>query len=249
MARDGKYIYCILDGNDGRHFGPIGIGQRGDLVTTIGYNDISAAISNSPLDQFVINRENLTAHELVIEEVMKCHTVLPVRFCTIADNAEEVRGFLRKRYSEFRGLLKDLDNKVEMGLKARWTDMKAVFSAIAQDDALVREMKARPRNPDTDEEVYKLGLGKAVQEALRRKKQDEAARIVRGLARAVLDCRQNETVGDDMFLNAAFLIDRTREKQFDFLLESMAEPYADRADFTCIGPAPPFNFINIKMKL
>jgi hypothetical protein len=249
MVREGKYIYCILDGNDGRHFGPIGIGQRGDLVTTIGYNDISAAISNAPLDQFVINRENLTAHELVIETVMQCHTVLPVRFCTIADNAEEIRGFLRKRYTEFRGLLKDLDNKVEIGLKARWTDMKAIFSAIAREDARVREMKARPRSADTDDEAYKLALGKAVQEALREKKQGEADRIVRGLARAVLDCRQNEPVGDDMFLNAAFLIDRTREKQFDFLLEDVSEPYGDLVDFTCVGPAPPFNFVNIAMNV
>jgi len=249
MAREGKYIYCILGANEGRNFGPIGIGQRGDVVTTIGYNDISAAISNSPLDQYVINRENLTAHERVIEEIMKDHTVLPVRFCTIADNAEEVRGLLRKRRPEFRGLLRDLDNKVEMGLKARWTEMKPVFAEIAEKDSIVREMKAQVQAGKKDDEADKVALGKAVKDALERRKKAEAGKVVGVLRRAAVDYRENETVGDDMFLNAVFLVDRTRERQFDFLVEDLTKQYSGQADFTYVGPAPPFNFVNIVMKL
>ena len=52
-----------------------------------------------------------------------------------------------------------------------------------------------------------------------------------------------------MFLNAVFLIDRTREKQFDFLVEDLADEYKDKADFKLVGPAPPFNFVSIEMKL
>jgi len=120
MPGEGKYVYCIIESNEGRNFGPIGIGERGDIVSTIGYNDISAVISSSPMTKYVINRENMMAHERVIEVVMKDYTVLPVRFCTIASSAEEVRTLLRRRYSEFKGLLRDMDNKVEMGLKAIW---------------------------------------------------------------------------------------------------------------------------------
>jgi hypothetical protein len=249
MAREGKYIYCIIGTNKGHHFGPIGIGQRGDVVTTIGFNDISVAISNSPVDRYVINRENLTAHERVIEEIMKDHTVLPVRFCTIADNAEEVRGFLRKRYSEFQSLLRDLDNKVEMGLKIRWTDMKPVFADIAEKDPTVRELETCCRAAEKPREEDKIALGKAVKESLDRRKRAEAGKVVGRLGRMAMDVRENETVGDAMFLNAAFLIDRSREKQFDFLVEDLVEQYGDQADFTYVGPAPPFNFVNIEMKL
>jgi len=124
MAKEGKYIYCIIGGNEGRNFGPIGIGKRGDIVSTIGLNDISAVISSSVVTKYVINPENLTAHEKVIEEVMKDYTVLPLRFCTIANSAEEIRTFLRRRYGEFKGMLRDMDNKVELGLKGRWTNMQ-----------------------------------------------------------------------------------------------------------------------------
>ncbi len=90
MSQEGKYLYCIIGANEGRNFGPIGIGNRDDVVSTIGYRDLSGVISNSPMAKYVISRENLMAHEKVIEKVMQDYTVLPVRFCTIATSAEEI---------------------------------------------------------------------------------------------------------------------------------------------------------------
>ncbi len=34
MQKDGKYIYCIIASNYDCNFGYIGVGGRGDLVTT-----------------------------------------------------------------------------------------------------------------------------------------------------------------------------------------------------------------------
>ena len=250
MAKEGKYIYCIINGNEGRNFGPMGIGKRDDIVSTIGFQDISAVISSSPVTQYVIDPENLTAHEKVIEEVMKDYTVLPVRFCTIANSAEEVRTFLRRQYGEFKGMLHDMDNKVEMGLKGRWTHMEKIFEDIAQNDPDVKKIKARIADLEgAADNDAKVALGKAVKEALEEKKARKGEKIIRQFKRLVLDTRQNDLVVDDMFLNAVFLIDRTREKQFDFLVEDLAEEYQKEADFRLVGPAPPFNFVSIEMKL
>ena len=250
MAKEGKYIYCIINGNEGRNFGPIGIGKRADIVSTIGYKDISAVISSSPITRYVIDPENLMAHEKVIEEVMKDYTVLPVRFCTIANSAEEVRTFLRRQYVEFKGMLHDLDNKVEMGLKARWTHMERIFKEISLHSPDVKAFRKRMEEPggeaSSDE---KIALGKAVKAALDKKKERTAEKILRQFKRLTLDTRRNDVIGDDMFLNVVFLIDRTREKQFDFLVEDLADEYDGEADFKLVGPAPPYNFVNIEMQL
>ncbi|HKI48979.1 MAG TPA: GvpL/GvpF family gas vesicle protein [Desulfobacteria bacterium] len=250
MPKEGKYIYCIINGNEGRNFGPVGIGKRGDVVSTIGFQDISAVISSSPITQYVIDPENLTAHEKVIETVMKDYTVLPVRFCTIANSAEEVRTFLRRQYGEFKGMLHDFDNKVEMGLKARWTRMDSVFEKIGQNNPEVKELRksiaGRGSDVNNDE---KVSLGKVVKGALEEQKKATAEKILHRFKRLTLDTRENDLVVDDMFLNAVFLIDRTREKQFDFLVEDLAEEYQSEADFKLVGPAPPFNFVSIEMKL
>jgi hypothetical protein len=250
MAKEGKYVYCIINANEGRNFGPIGIGKRGDFVSTIGFQDISAVISSSPVTQYVIDPENLTAHEKVIETVMKDYTVLPVRFCAIANNAEEVRTFLRRQYGEFKGLLRDLDNKVEMGLKGHWTHMERIFEEIGQTDPGVKKIKnsitEHGGEPGDDE---KIALGKAVKAALDEKKERTTEKILRQFKRLTIESRPNDVVGDDMFLNAVFLVDRTREKQIDFLVEDLADEYENDADFKLVGPAPPFNFVSIEMKL
>ena len=130
MEQEGKYIYCIIGTEQDRDFGPIGIGSRGDKVNTIGADDLAMVISSHPLMKLVVNRENLLAHEKVIEEVMKEYTVLPVRFCTIASSADEIRGLLFKRYREFKNLLRDMDHKVELGVKGLWKDMDGISKEI-----------------------------------------------------------------------------------------------------------------------
>ena len=249
MAKEGKYVYCIIESNEGRNFGEIGIGERGDIVSTIGFNNLSAVISSSPMTKYVINRENMTAHEKVIEEVMKDYTVLPVRFCTIAASAEEVRTLLRRRHSEFKGLLRDMDNKVEMGLKALWKDMKKIFSEVPEEDKEVRRLKKKAEGKlgEADNNL-KITLGKAVKEALEAKKGKEAKNILNVFKRTTIDVRSNDVFGDNMFLNAAFLIDRTREKEFDYLVEDLVKEYDDLVKFKYVGPAPPFNFVNIVVK-
>ncbi|MBU4344604.1 MAG: GvpL/GvpF family gas vesicle protein, partial [Proteobacteria bacterium] len=66
--------------------------------------------------------------------------------------------------------------------------------------------------------------------------------------RTYVDVKENNLFGDSMLLNAAFLIDRSREKEFDFLVEDLVKKHEDRMAFKYIGPAPPFNFVNIVVK-
>src|SRR4030042_270299 len=117
LMKEGKYIYCIIETKIERNFGPIGIGGRGDEVSAISYRDLGMVISNSPMTKYVISRENLLALERVVDEVMKEFTVLPVRFCTIASSADEMRNLLDSRYREFKNLLRDMDHKIELGTK------------------------------------------------------------------------------------------------------------------------------------
>lgn len=246
MSGEGKYVYCIIKGNEGRNFGQIGIGERGDIVSTIGYKDISAVISDSPMTKYTINRRNMTDHEKVIEEVMKDYSVLPVRFCTIAAGAEDIRTLLRRRYAEFKGLLKDMDNKVEVGLKALWNDMNRIFQEIVTENKKVRIFKKKV--DAKADNSNKIALGKAVKETLDDKKDKEAKKILSTFKRAAVDIRTNDLLGDRMLLNAAFLIDRSHEKEFDYLVEDVVKEYNDRTTFKYVGPIPPFNFVNIVVK-
>jgi len=244
MAEEGKYLYCIIGTNQARNFGPLGIGGRGDPVTTISYDELSGIISDAPIKKYATTRDNTIAHEKAIEEVMRQgYSVLPVRFGTVADNAQEVRDVLRKRYREFKDLLRDMDNKVELGVKALWLNMEAIFGEILKEREDIKRLRDRTaRHPTQGSMIH---VGEMVQEALEKKKEREAKSIIDALKRMSTDIRLNKPFGDNMFLNAAFLVDRGWEKEFDDKIEELRVKYADRMKLSYIGPAPPFNFVNI----
>jgi len=247
MEKDGKYIYCIVSTKQERNFGPIGVGGRGDEVLTIGYDDLSMVASNHTMTRFVVNRENMLAHEKVIEEVMKeFDSVIPVRFGTIASNADEIRNLLDRRYREFKNLLRDMDHKVELGVKGLWKNMDVIFIEIVGENGEIKGAKERIQSDVGEKNIHdKMEVGRMVKEALQKKKEQEAEKIVDALRRTAFEYKLNKTIGDEMFANAAFLVDKGREKEFDNIMDDLSEKYRDRIKFMYTGPLPVFNFVNI----
>ena len=96
-------------------------------------------MSSVPVSKHIVSKEIMLDHEKVIEAVMKDQTALPVRFYTVALNAEEIRGLLRRRYQEFKKLLRELDNGVELGFKTLWRDMEATFGQTVEENEETRQ--------------------------------------------------------------------------------------------------------------
>lgn len=243
---EGNYIYCIIGTDEAINFGPIGIGNRDDIVSTIGYEGVSCVVSRSPVADYPISRENMLTHQRVIEKVMKDYTVLPVRFSTIAKSPEDIRGLLRKRRAEFIGLLRDMDNKVELGLKVVWKDMGVVFKEIAQSNVDVKRLKEKI-GLSLSNKAYldRVNLGKTVESALKGKKEAEAELVLSSLKDVSFDIRANKVHGDGMVLNAAFLVDRVNAKEFDDRVEELERKRNRDMTLRYVGPVPPFNFVNI----
>jgi hypothetical protein len=118
------------------------------------------------------------------------------------------------------------------------------------DSPAIRELKQKadesleaPANP------MRLELGRTVKEALDHKKERESAQMIASFKKIILDIKLNKLVGDNMVLNAAFLIDRSREKSFDLMIDDLQKKLDDRVLFKYVGPAPLFHFVNLVMKL
>lgn len=246
MEKEGNYIYCIINSNQERNFGPIGVGGRNDEVLTIGYNDISMVISNHPLSKFVVNSENMLAHEKVIEVVMKeFDSVLPVRYGTVASSTDEIRNLIDRRYREFKNSLRYFDHKVELGVKGIWKNMSLIFAEIVNENKEIKKLREKIQNKEKKDESEIKKVGKMVEEALMKKKEKEAERIVDILKKSAIEYKLNNTTGDEMFINSAFLVDKGREKEFDNIMDELSEKYKDKVKFIYTGPMPVFNFVNI----
>jgi len=247
MGEEGKYIYCIIETKQERNFGPIGIGSRGDEILTISYDDLSMVVSHHPMTKLVVSRENLLAHEKVIEQVMKeFDSVLPIRFGAIAASADEIRNLLDRRYREFRNLLKAMDRKVELGVKGVWRNMELIFKEIVEENKEIKRAKEKIENDKSRKSIStKVEVGKMVEQTLKKKKEKEAEKIFKALEDTAVDYKLNKPISDEMFMNASFLVDKGREKEFDNIVDDLSDQYKDRTKFMYAGPLPVFNFVNL----
>jgi len=250
MQRDGKYVYCIIATSYECNFGPVGIGGRGDLVSTIGFQGLSMVVSDHPLSHFVLNPENMIAHQKVIELVMsQFDSVIPVRFGTVAATPDEIRNLLDRRYSELSELLERFENKVEYNLKASWRNMGVIYKEIDKENATLKKLRSKIEKL-TDEEKRKVLIveaGHLIEEALQKKKEFEAEEIAVAFRKTVVAYKHNKTTGEAMFMNTAFLINKGREVEFDNVMADLGERFKERSDFFYTGPLPIFNFIDLRI--
>lgn len=245
MDKGGLYIYCVVGARNERSFRGIGINKSD--VLSVSYEDLSMMVSHHSLARIVISRDNMLAHERVIERVMReFDGVLPIRFGTIAANADEVRDLLHRRHNEFLNLLRYVDHKIELNVKGVWKNMRGIYAEIVRENPVIKEKKEKilqQGNVQNMRDKYEVGM--MVEKALLKKKDEEAHTILGFFRKTAADVKLNKTAGDEMFLNAAFLVDRGREKEFDNLMDEVDRHYHNRVHFKYTGPLPVYNFVNV----
>jgi len=238
--QEGIYIYCITDSSGPKEFKSVGIGGRSDRVYSLCYDGMSAVVSQSPKMRFQALRDNLMPHELVVEEAMQEFTTLPVRFCTVAKTEEEVIEKGLKRFeATLKDMIKNMKGKVELGLRVMWTDMKPIFAEIAETPEIKR-LKSSPQ-PNL------MGIGRRVEELLKIKKEKEAEDLLGKFKKLAVDYKLNSTYGDPWLLNAAFLVEKEKEKDFDEIVNKTHEQHKERINLKYVGPLAPYNFANVEL--
>jgi hypothetical protein len=245
----GKYFYCVIRSPEPRELTTRGIGERGDKVYTVHYKDLAAVVSDSPTAEYDSSRRNMMAHTAVLEEVMAEFTILPVRFGIVAPNEHAIREqMLKRRYNEFDRLLRGMDGRVELGLKTFWYE-DVVLREIVDEQPTVRQLRDGLVGRPTEETYYeRIRLGELVEKAMYQKRDGDAAYLLNRLRPLAYDIRVNKVITERMVLNAAFLVEREREPEFDQTIRRMDAELGQRMLFKYIGSAPPYNFVNIVIR-
>jgi len=242
----GQYLYAIIACREPREFKTRGIGERGDIVHTINYRRLAAAVSNSPIAEYENSRRNMMAHTVVLEEVMTEYDILPVRFGTVATSADAIENhLLAPRYEEFTALLEDMHGRIELGLKAFWHE-GAAFEEVVRENGQIRKLRATLQGRSLEETYYeRIRLGEEVEKAMNLIRARDEEAILSRLKQFSHKTRTYKIISDRMVLNAAFLIDRKNSAAMDEAVKRLDEEFCDRLMFKYVGPVPPYNFVNI----
>jgi len=245
--KEGIYLYCIIRHTGAIDFGPIGIGSRADKVYTINYEDICMVVSKSAVMRYEARRVNLTTHQLVLEEVMKQFSVLPIRFSTISGSYDEIKilNILEKEYDKFSDLLEKMDEKKELGLKVMALE-EPIYKFILEKYDDIRSMKDKLAKLDPEKAHYQLmKIGEMVEKALIRENSNFNDTIMNVLTPLAEEVKVNDKYGERMILNAAFLMKNENEAAFDKAINALDEQFGKLLSFKYVGNLPPYNFVNL----
>jgi Gas vesicle synthesis protein GvpL/GvpF len=245
----GRYVYGIVEAKEQATFGKIGIGGAGELVYLVKYLDIAAVVSKTSVYIFDPTRENALAHEHVIETVMKTYTIIPMSFGTVFRTDDDIREVLKSIYSSLKDVLNQMAGKLEFGLKVNW-DREQIIEELKQDDEEIRQFHQEIiRKHLQSTYLARMQLGRMIDKAMAERSTQYVREIYEALRSVCVASRDNQPIGDKMIMNAAFLVERNREAEFDGVVNRIARRYGKRLKFKYTGPWPPYNFVNIRLKL
>jgi Gas vesicle synthesis protein GvpL/GvpF len=246
---EGRYIYGVIGAGAPDGLGKSNLGGGSEEVYTVGYGEIAAVVSRSPVFIFDPTRDNALAHERVIESVMANHTIIPMSFGTVFRTDQDVREVLRSIYPTLQVVLKQMTGKLEFGLKATWDRDRVIEELKRENDEIHRFHQELMRKHLQSTYFARMQLGRMIDKALGELSSRYVRTIYDGLRSVCVASRDNKPIGDKMILNAAFLIERNREAEFDAAVNRVAHKFSDRLRFKYTGPWPPYNFVNIRLKL
>lgn len=248
-SQEGKYVYAIIECDDSRSFGNIGIGGRGDTIYTVHYGSLAAVVSSAPVIVYDPTRENVLAHENVNETVMKEFTVIPMSFGTVFRTEDDVVEFLKHTSDALYDVLKKMKDKIEFGLKVNW-DPETVLKEVEQEREDIRLLKEQIlSNRQNSTYFARMQLGRLIEQAMSEKSESYIREIYNDLRDEAIASRHNKPIGEKMILNAAFLVERTKSPQFEQKVQGIADKHEGKLRFLYTGPWPPYNFVNIRLKL
>lgn len=258
MAKELLYLYCVTKDKpstcDFRDLGikikPVYFQGTYALISSVSPEDFSEDNLKKHLADMSWVEKNIRLHEKVIEEIMKDQAVLPLKFGTIFESEANVEKLLKINNVEFKAVLDILEGKEEWGLKI-YCNSGYFKDALCSKDERITEI---------DKEILASGIGKAF---FLKKKKDEIIKdiINEKISEYTKDCFERLKVTavdtkinnilpkevtektEEMVLNAAFLINNKRMKEFQNVMEYIKTKYADKGLlFDSTGPWPPYNF-------
>jgi len=223
-----------------------GIGGKGDSVRTVVLRELAAVVSDVPGLRVDLRRENLLDHQRVLEEVLHRSDVLPFSFGTVAASDEEVREvLLRDGYDMLCEQLEYTRGCVELEVKVFW-ERERLFAEIAEESEEVRALRDLiPRLPEDEAGAESIALGQLIEREIELKSQWEADAVLDALDPVAVEILVSPNLSDTMALNAACLVERAREPEFDNAVAALAQERGGRLVFHYVGPLPPYSFINL----
>ncbi len=237
------YVYGVVPAGTVLPEGLQGLGPSG-RVTLVTHGRIAAVVGDVPTDRPLGTRDDLIAHEKVVDTITGATTILPMRFPAVVEEEGVADELLGPNENYFLTVLSDLEGRVQYTLKGRYEEDVVLREVLEQDDQL-RSLHERIRSLPEDASYYdRVKLGELVVAALEERREVDATEMYGRLETAAAAVAPHAPASPDDVIDAAFLVDRDKVAAFEDAVETLGEAAAGRVRFRLLGPLAPYDFVS-----
>jgi hypothetical protein len=239
-ARQTVFVYGVTVGSarlpsiEGVDSAPVQVLEHGGLaalVSAIGRTQLHAA--------------DVRAHWRVLEGAFEHATVIPVRFGTLMESADEVRDrLLEPNADRLAELLGAMDGLIQLNVRGRYDEESLLRRLLREEPALARQ---RDRAERTGVLAERVALGRQVEQEIEQRRVRDTA-MVRGALEDRAVAVREEPVGHPDAFNIAFLVASDAMDSIGEGVMRLRDELGDRIEIRYVGPVPPVSFTDTELE-
>lgn len=238
------YVYGVAWADSVRAQAGTGIGDAD--VGSVRFDDLAALTSALESPKVRARRRDLLIHSEVLTAAFEHGTVLPLRFGIVFESGDAVvADFLEPRQDELRRLLRELEGRVELRVKAFHRE-EAILAEVIRDNPRIARLRESVRSgPEAATYGLRIELGELVAAELQARARRDAEAILERVRPLALAVEVEDEPIEHQVLRASFLVERERVGAFDEAMDELALGQDGRIHFKYLGPLPPHSFVSL----
>lgn len=240
----GVYVYGILDRREKLPDDMPSVGDGEEEVDLASYGKLSALVSEVQLARLLGTREDLLAHERVLDILAAEVTVIPIRFGSVVSTMEAVVDeLLAPHHDHFEAMLAELADLVQFTVRGRYAN-NAHLREIVSEDPDIQELREVLRGiPEDVGYAERLRLGELVDNAVVGKREADTETLISSLEKSFVASVPHAVAGEDDAVHVAFLVDREVAAQFEQAVDDLGWQWDGRINLRLIGPLASSDFL------
>jgi len=235
------YVYGLVAAGTTLPEDLVGLGPSG-RVSLVEHDGVAAIVGDVP-DRPLGTRDDLTAHEAVVDTVAAATTVLPMRFPAVVEDSQVIDELLAPHQDRFLRALEQLDGMVQYSLKGRYVE-EVLLKEIVEEEPAVAELQERIRGVSEDASYYdRVKLGEIVAKAMEERRDVDANDILDRISPFAEQASPTTPPQPDEVVDIAFLVRRDGVEQFESEVEELGADTHEWLRLRLLGPLAPYDFV------
>lgn len=191
-------------------------------------------------EESAVTPEGIRNYTRLLSQIVQMTAVIPLRFGTLFDEEEHVRNVLRQNAKTYLKNLNQFDGKIEVELRVWWKE-EAFQQAMLKKKRLSRWKKALEEGAGKGFDVVEFG--KAISEVADQERKEIEKTFVTVLRPFASKWLVKETSDELQAYDGVFLVEKTKEEEFDQAVGVLFNKYSEEMIFKYSGPWAPHHFV------